>query len=119
MIKTYLILTCLLASTIGFTQSINFQQDTTQTFQDADVGAMEFADVDNDGDKDVLITGKGGPVLTTLFLNDGSGNFSPSTSDPFLDVFDGDVDFLMLITMVIQMYLLQANQLHQTVQISI
>lgn len=93
MIKTYLILTCLLASTIGFTQSINFQQDTTQTFQDADVGAMEFADVDNDGDKDVLITGKGGPVLTTLFLNDGSGNFSPSTSDPFLDVFDGDVDF--------------------------
>ena len=91
--KTYLFLTCLLASRVGFTQSINFQQDTTQIFQDADVGAMAFADVDNDGDKDVLITGKGGPILTTLFLNDGIGNFSPSTSNPFQDVFDGDVNF--------------------------
>lgn len=91
--KTFLALTCLLVSTIGFSQSINFQQDTAQTFQDADVGAMEFADVDNDGDKDVLITGKGGPILTTLFLNDGSGNFSPSTSNTFQDVYDGDVIF--------------------------
>lgn len=90
---THLILISFLSSTIGFTQSINFQQDTTQTFQDADVGAMAFADVDNDGDKDVLITGKGGPILTTLFLNDGSGNFSPSSTNPFQDVFDGDVNF--------------------------
>ena len=70
--KTYLILICFLASTTGFSQSINFQLDTTQIFQDADVGAMALADVDNDGDNDVLITGKGGPVLTSLFLNDGS-----------------------------------------------
>ena len=92
--KTYLILICFLASTTGFSQSINFQLDTTQIFQDADVGAMALADVDNDGDNDVLITGKGGPVLTSLFLNDGSGNFSAVSNAPFQNVFGGDVKFL-------------------------
>jgi hypothetical protein len=47
-------------------------------FQDADLGAMAFDDIDNDGDKDLLITGigSGNPVKTTLYLNDGSGNFT-------------------------------------------
>jgi len=46
------------------------------TFQDADLGAMAFDDIDNDGDKDLLITGigSGNPVKTTLYLNDGFGN---------------------------------------------
>ena len=92
--KTYLILICFLASTTGFSQSINFQLDTTQIFQDADVGAMAFADVDNDGDMDLLIIGKGGPILTTLYLNNGSGSFTALSNPSLVNVFDGDVKFL-------------------------
>lgn len=77
----------------GFAQTLSFQLDTTQNFQDADVGAMAFADVDNDGDNDYLVTGKGGPVLTTLYLNDGSGNFTAQSNSPFVNVFGGDVKF--------------------------
>lgn len=62
-------------------------------FQDADVGAMAFSDIDNDNDQDLLITGKGGPVKTTLYLNDGSGNFNEATGTPFVNVFGGSVGF--------------------------
>jgi hypothetical protein len=62
-------------------------------FQDADVGAMAFDDIDNDGDKDLLITGKGGPVKTTLYLNDGSGNFTEATGTAFVNVYGGAVGF--------------------------
>ena len=92
--KTYLILICFLASTTGFSQSINFQLDTTQIFQDADVGAMAFADVDNDGDMDLLIIGKGGPILTKLYLNNGSGSFTALSNPSLVNVFNGDVKFL-------------------------
>lgn len=74
-------------------QSISFQFDTAQVFQDADVGAMTFGDIDNDGDQDLLITGKGGPVLTTLYENDGSGNFTEITGLPFINVYGGAVEF--------------------------
>lgn len=62
-------------------------------FQDADVGAITLGDIDNDGDLDFLATGKGGPVLTTLYTNDGSGNFTELIGDPFVDVFGGSVGF--------------------------
>lgn len=62
-------------------------------FQDADVGAMAFADIDNDGDQDLLITGKGGPIKTSLYQNDGNGNFTELTGTPFLNVFGGTVEF--------------------------
>ena len=84
----------ILATTTGFSQTINFQFDSTQTFQDADVGAMAFADVDNDGDKDLLVTGKGGPILTTLYLNNGSGNFTALSNPSLVNVYGGDVKFL-------------------------
>lgn len=62
-------------------------------FQDADVGSMAFADIDNDGDQDLLISGKGGPVKTTLYINDGLGNFTVATGTPFVNVFSGTVGF--------------------------
>lgn len=91
--KLILILS-ILATTTGFSQTINFQFDSTQTFQDADVGAMAFADVDNDGDKDLLVTGKGGPILTTLYLNNGSGSFTALSNPSLVNVYGGDVKFL-------------------------
>jgi hypothetical protein len=75
-------------------QTINVSLSIPSTpFQNADVGAMAFGDIDNDGDKDLIITGKGGPIKTTLYINDGSGNFTAATGTPFVDVNDGTVGF--------------------------
>jgi hypothetical protein len=91
--KTILILG-ILATTTVYSQTINFQFDSTQAFQDADVGAMAFADVDNDGDKDLLMSGKGGPIKTILYLNNGSGSFTSLSNPSLVNVFDGDLKFL-------------------------
>lgn len=88
-------------------QTIDLEPVTTPSqFQDADVGSMAFGDVDNDGDNDLMITGKGGPVKSTLYRNDGAGNFSEVTGTPFVNLFggttrfadvdnDGDLDLMM------------------------
>ena len=79
-------------------QAIDFQLAAGQVFHDADVARMAFADVDGDGDQDLLLTGNGGTggggVQTSLFLNDGSGQFAAVANDPFTNVFGGDVLFL-------------------------
>lgn len=89
-------------------QNLSFvKADPGPGFQDADAGAMAMADVDGDGDMDIMMTGKGGPVKSTLYLNDGSGNFSESTVSSFENVFggwvafsdvDGDLDLDLLVT---------------------
>ena len=62
----------------SFSQSINVELDTTQVLQDSDVGSVAYADIDLDGDNDLLITGNGPTtgVTATLYENDGSGNYS-------------------------------------------
>jgi hypothetical protein len=83
-----------LFSPTSLAQGISFAPASpAPTFQDADAGAMAFADVDQDGDMDLLLTGKGGPIKTTLYLNDGSGNFSEVMNAPFEPVFGGAVGF--------------------------
>ena len=54
-----------------------------------------FADVDNDGDQDVLITGTGDyPVIhADLFINDGSGNFTLQNGTPFIPNINGEIAF--------------------------
>ena len=48
--------------------------------QHAGVSAI---DIDRDGDLDIVITGESGPnKKTMLYLNDGTGNFTP-TASPF------------------------------------
>jgi hypothetical protein len=75
-------------------QSINVSLSIPATpFQDCDSGAMAFGDIDNDGDNDLIMTGKGGPIKTTLYLNDGLGNFTAATGTPFINVSTGTVGF--------------------------
>lgn len=51
-------------------------------------GSVAFADIDNDGDQDLLITGRSIPEqgITILYLNDGNGNFTQVTGTPFENV---------------------------------
>lgn len=80
----------------GFTYAQTINVTLTEPaipFQDADMGAMGFGDIDNDGDQDLIITGKGGPIKTTLYTNDGAGNFTAASGSSFTNVFDGSVGF--------------------------
>ncbi len=45
-------------------------------FNSVDEAEVAFADLDNDNDQDLIITGEtAGTLITTIFLNDGLGNF--------------------------------------------
>ncbi|WP_460218877.1 T9SS type A sorting domain-containing protein [Psychroserpens sp. MEBiC05023] len=57
--------------------------------------ATAFADIDNDGDNDVLLSGiniSNGDTIN-LYKNDGTGVFSLVSTTPFLSVTDGDLEF--------------------------
>ena len=77
----------------------NFTEDENQPFVGVYYGPLAFADVDGDNDQDVIITGyahiNGSSVFTTtLYLNDGNGNFSASQAgNSFRQVADGAVAF--------------------------
>src|SRR5690606_11827831 len=72
-------------------------------------GDISSADVDNDGDIDVLVTGalRTGGVSTNLYMNDGFGNFTKDTKNNFEQITmsstafgdmdgDGDPDLIMM-----------------------
>jgi hypothetical protein len=73
-------------------QKIEFKlADPASTLQDADLGDMEFADIDSDGDNDLILIGKGGPIKTTIYTNDGDGNFTPTLNPDLINVFNGTI----------------------------
>ena len=85
----------------------NFTLDNSNTFTPITRGDLEFADIDNDGDLDLLIAGLTdvGTSLTQFYVNNGSGVFAPiclpiaqvhNSSFEFTDVDDdGDLDFIL------------------------
>jgi hypothetical protein len=79
----------------SFSQSINVQLDTTQTLQDSDAGSVAYADVDLDGDNDLLIAGFSSSqgISTTLYENDGSGNFTAMSQPAIVNVYAGAAEF--------------------------
>ena len=89
-----LLLTLLISFGVCTAQPIDLEFSSPgPQFQDADVGSIAFGDIDNDGDLDFIATGKGGPVKTTLYSNDGDGNFTEIIGTPFIGVFGGKVAF--------------------------
>lgn len=58
-------------------------------------GDIAFADVDDDGDQDLLITGRDGSpnYYANFYLNDGSGNFTLNPNTPFEPSIGGDCIF--------------------------
>ncbi|MFK7775795.1 MAG: T9SS type A sorting domain-containing protein [Saprospiraceae bacterium] len=86
----------------------NFTEITGTSFTGLQFGNSDFADVDNDGDLDLLYTGSNfsPEYFALLYLNDGNGNFILESNTPFQGsaggefVFediedDGDLDLLM------------------------
>lgn len=85
-----------------------FTEVSGTLFEPMNTGDLAFADVDNDGDQDVLISGRSNSSqsVTRLYLNDGTGNYTADatnsfpgsyfTSIAFSDVDnDGDQDVLI------------------------
>ncbi|MEY2924508.1 MAG: hypothetical protein RLZZ337_1056, partial [Bacteroidota bacterium] len=73
-----------------------FSLVTNTPFDSVQYGAIAVADIDNDSDMDVLITGlnNNSTRISELYLNDGSGNFSTTANDTIFDgVQDGDIVF--------------------------
>lgn len=72
----------------------NFTEVDTD-FTDVRFGAVAFADIDGDEDKDVLITGSdnSGNQISNLYLNDGAGSFSKDLDASFIGIDLGSVAF--------------------------
>lgn len=61
----------------------------------SELGNIAFADVDGDGDQDLLITGRDGSpnYYANLYLNDGNGSFTLDPNAPFEPSIEGDFEF--------------------------
>ena len=55
--KNTLTLLMLLFALNSYSQSINFEEDTTANLFDSREGSCSMADIDKDGDLDLLVTG--------------------------------------------------------------
>lgn len=77
-------------------QSINLDEITINgNLVDSRNGALDFGDIDGDGDPDLIIIGKDGSALkSTLYTNDGNGAFTEVTGTPFVTVQFGTTNFV-------------------------
>jgi len=75
---------------------LNFKIITDTDFIPVHNEAFKFADIDNDGDQDILIMGFERTFEnpgTRLYENDGSGNFTELTHSKFVGLANGSIDF--------------------------
>jgi len=65
-----------------------FSKFISTPFVGVDQSSLSFADVDQDGDMDLLITGEdsSSQIISRLYANDGTGIFSEVTGMPFEEV---------------------------------
>jgi predicted nucleotidyltransferase len=72
----------------------NFTVASNTTFVAVDLGSIAFADIDNDDDMDVLITGDGNSgFVAKLYINDGNGIFTELVNTPFDGVVHSSIAF--------------------------
>ncbi|NET31703.1 MAG: T9SS type A sorting domain-containing protein [Cyanothece sp. SIO1E1] len=93
--KNALIVPFLLWSLIPFAQTFTEVQNDLP-FEQLEAGATAFADVDADGDQDVLLTGfslDSGLPITKLYMNDGNGHFTEVINSIFEGVAFSTVAF--------------------------
>ncbi len=79
--------------------TIQFEEvlPTNAPFDPVSSGSIAFADIDGDSDQDVLITGAyyngTSQLISELYTNDGSGNYTLVSGTPFTGVWTGSVAF--------------------------
>jgi hypothetical protein len=73
----------------------NFTEVLETPFPGIYQSSVAFSDIDNDGDRDLLISGTTSAATpsTTLYVNDGQGNFSKIHNTPFAELFNGSITF--------------------------
>ena len=73
----------------------NFTEMQGAPFEPVSGSSIAFADVDNDDDLDVLLTGSisAEVAISKLYVNDGAGNFSELPNVPFDDASSGSSAF--------------------------
>ena len=73
----------------------NFSVVTTTLFDRMSNGSIGMSDIDGDDDQDILITGFGVNTggIVRLYINDGLGNFTKSTTTPFIGNRGGSIAF--------------------------
>ena len=73
----------------------SFTEDASSSFDRVAFSSIAFADVDNDQDQDMLITGSNGSGqnIAKLYSNDGNGNFTMSIGTPFEGVWESSIAF--------------------------
>lgn len=73
----------------------SFTEKTDTPFEGGTDGATVFADLDGDSDPDLLLSwiNVSGERNTTLYINDGHGNFTEKTDTPFEGVAGGSIAF--------------------------
>ena len=74
----------------------NFTEDPNSNFMGVNISTVDFADIDDDGDQDVLITGSstGNGLSTFLYKNDGNGNFTLVQNTGLVEIIFGDCQFI-------------------------
>ena len=67
--------------------------DSNESFEALKGSSIAFFDMENDGDKDVIIAGEdiNGNRITNLYANNSNGNFSLVSNANFTGVFVGDI----------------------------
>jgi len=91
--RCYVCVLALLLSSISYSQ-IQFTL-VNSVFVSALEGNIAYADVDNDGDLDVFISGMNYAYSesTRYYRNDGTGNFTEENNTPFLNLY-GDIKLI-------------------------
>jgi hypothetical protein len=79
----------------AFAQSISYQEVQNTPFMPVFESSIAFADVDNDNDYDLLVTGRDTNMshISRLYLNNGSGGFSLDTINSFAGTSNSSVAF--------------------------
>lgn len=71
-----------------------FSLKSSCEFDTPSYGKLDLADVDNDNDLDLFITGsRYNTNISKLYTNDGSGNFQYASGSPFIGMDNGDFVF--------------------------
>ena len=93
LILLFSILTNLLVAQTQF-EEVQPSPPASKIFMDVAISSIAFADIDNDSDQDVLITGlSSGSFISKLYTNDGTGNYIEKSDAGFEGVSNSSIAF--------------------------